>query len=90
LFFRYERQNIASADRRKCSGRCPDIIFVMIDRGKKYELIYTECSRLFCTEQKIKDNAVKIWRETKVACRNSTAQCRNVEIKTCRNAEMPK
>ena len=26
----------------------------------------------------------------KVACRNSTGQCRNVEIKTCRNAEMPK
>jgi hypothetical protein len=26
----------------------------------------------------------------KVACQNSTAQCRNVEIKTCRNGEMPK
>jgi len=26
--------------------------------------MYTECSRLFCTEQKIKDDAVKIWRET--------------------------
>ncbi|GET03998.1 hypothetical protein GLOIN_2v1489056 [Rhizophagus clarus] len=49
---------------RKRSGRRPDIIFVMMDRGKKYELMYTECSRLFCTEQKIKDNAVKIWRET--------------------------
>ena len=36
----------------------------MMDRGKKYELMYTECSRLFCTEQKIKDDAVKIWRET--------------------------
>ena len=35
----------------------------MIDRKKKYELMYTECSRLFCTEQKIKDDAVKIWRE---------------------------
>ncbi|RIA84924.1 hypothetical protein C1645_741956 [Glomus cerebriforme] len=60
----YERQSIASADRRKRSGRRPDIIFVMMDRGKKYELIYTECSRLFCTEQKIKDDAIKIWRET--------------------------
>ena len=28
--------------------------------------------------------------KAKVACRNSTGQCRNVEIKTCRNAEMPK
>ena len=36
----------------------------MMDRGKKYEFMYTECSRLFCTEQKIKDDAVKIWRET--------------------------
>ncbi|PKK47892.1 hypothetical protein RhiirC2_872266, partial [Rhizophagus irregularis] len=61
---KYERQSIASADRRKRSGRRPDIIFVMIDRGKKYELMYTECLRLFCTEQKIKDDAVKIWRET--------------------------
>ncbi|RGB43158.1 hypothetical protein C1646_750055 [Rhizophagus diaphanus] len=41
----YERQSIASADRRKRSGRRPDIIFVMMDRGKKYELMYTECSR---------------------------------------------
>ncbi|RIA97822.1 hypothetical protein C1645_732100 [Glomus cerebriforme] len=35
-----------------------------MDRGKKYELMYTECSRLFCIEQKIKDDAVKIWCET--------------------------
>ncbi|CAB5354728.1 unnamed protein product [Rhizophagus irregularis] len=64
LAHKYERQSITSADRRKRSGRRPDIIFVMMDRGKKYELMYTECSRLFCTEQKIKDDAVKIWRET--------------------------
>ncbi|PKK59235.1 hypothetical protein RhiirC2_871337 [Rhizophagus irregularis] len=44
----YERQSISSADRRKRSGRRPDIIFVMMDREKKYELMYTECSRLFC------------------------------------------
>ncbi|CAG8709292.1 2900_t:CDS:2, partial [Funneliformis caledonium] len=43
----YERQSIASADRRKRLGRHPDIIFVMMDRGKKYELMYTECSCLF-------------------------------------------
>ncbi|RIB19993.1 hypothetical protein C2G38_2180367 [Gigaspora rosea] len=54
---KYERQSIASADRRKYLERCPDIIFVMMDKGKKYELMYTECSCLFCTEQKIKDDA---------------------------------
>ena len=36
----------------------------MMNRGKKYELMYTEYSCLFCTEQKIKDDAVKIWCET--------------------------
>ena len=33
---------------------------------------------------------IDIFAMIKVACRNSTGQCRNVEIKTCRNAEMPK
>ncbi|CAG8714747.1 7454_t:CDS:1, partial [Funneliformis caledonium] len=56
----YERQSIASTNRRKRSERHPDIIFVMMDRGKKYEFMYTKCSYLFCTEQKIKNNAVKI------------------------------
>jgi len=35
-----------------------------MNRRKKYEFMYTECSRLFCTEQKIKDDTIKIWRET--------------------------
>ncbi|CAG8752442.1 8165_t:CDS:1 [Dentiscutata erythropus] len=36
----------------------------MKNKGKKYELMYSECSRLFCTSQKIDDDAVKLWRET--------------------------
>ncbi|CAH1765876.1 15529_t:CDS:2, partial [Entrophospora sp. SA101] len=54
-----ERQSIASADRKRGSndegktklGRRPDIMFVMKDRGKKYELMYTECSRIWKTAQ---------------------------------------
>ncbi|RGB29797.1 hypothetical protein C1646_766151 [Rhizophagus diaphanus] len=56
----------ASAD-RKGEGqteRWPDIIFVMKHNGKKYELIYVESSRLFCTPQKEKDNEIKLWCET--------------------------
>ncbi|CAG8443768.1 11258_t:CDS:2 [Ambispora leptoticha] len=37
-----------------------DLIFAINDGGKKYELMYTECSRLFCTKQKIDDGAVKL------------------------------
>lgn len=60
-----ERQSTASADRRGDgrTGRRPDVMF-MVKRGvKKYELLYTECSRLFCTAQKEKDDEVKLWRE---------------------------
>nr|CAG8446663.1 4442_t:CDS:2 [Entrophospora candida] len=62
----FECQSIASTDRRGegRSGRRPDIIFVMKNKGKKYELMYTECSRLFCTLRKIEDDSVKLWRET--------------------------
>ena len=66
LLYSFERQSIASADRRGDgrSGRRPDIIFVMKDKNKKYELMYSECSRLFCSPQKIEDDYVKPWRET--------------------------
>ncbi len=36
----------------------------MIDREKKYKLMYIEYLHLFCIKQKIKDDAVKIWSET--------------------------
>ena len=49
-------------------GKTPNIIFVMMDRGKKYELMYTEYSCLFCTEQKIKDDAVKYGTRLTMGC----------------------
>ncbi|RHZ43485.1 hypothetical protein Glove_1066g3 [Diversispora epigaea] len=60
-----EKQSSASADRRGegRSGRRPDIMFIMKHGVKKYELLYTECSRLSCTPQKKKDDEVKLWRE---------------------------
>ena len=29
-----------------------------------FELLYVECSRLHCTQQKKKDDEIKLWRET--------------------------
>ncbi|CAG8633942.1 7850_t:CDS:2, partial [Scutellospora calospora] len=59
-----ELQSSASADRRgEGRGRRPDIMFVVNCREKNYELMYSECSRLFCTLQKDKDDEIKLWRE---------------------------
>ncbi|RHZ84499.1 hypothetical protein Glove_80g10 [Diversispora epigaea] len=57
-----ERQSIASADRRGV-GRRPDIMFVIKHLDVFFELMYIECSRLFCTEQKKVDDDIKVWRE---------------------------
>ncbi|RHZ81501.1 hypothetical protein Glove_120g7 [Diversispora epigaea] len=57
-----ERQSIASADRRGV-GRRPDIMFVIKHLDVFFELMYIECSRLFCTEQKKIDDDIKLWRE---------------------------
>ncbi|RHZ86727.1 hypothetical protein Glove_46g15 [Diversispora epigaea] len=60
-----ERQSSASANRRGVGriGKRPDVMFVMKYRGKYYELLYIECSRLFCTAKKEIDDRVKLWRE---------------------------
>ncbi|RHZ54743.1 hypothetical protein Glove_423g95 [Diversispora epigaea] len=60
-----ERQSSASANRRGVgrSGKRPDVMFVMKHGGKYYELLYIECSRLFCTTKKEIDDGVKLWRE---------------------------
>ncbi|CAG8704289.1 12949_t:CDS:2, partial [Dentiscutata erythropus] len=62
----FKRQSIASSNRKgeERLGRRPDIIFVIKNKGKKYELMYSECLHLFCTSQKIDDNAVKLWCKT--------------------------
>ncbi|CAG8485916.1 3320_t:CDS:2 [Paraglomus occultum] len=61
-----ERQSIASADRKGKGqmGRRPDIMFVLKYLEVFFELLYVECSRLYCTQQKKVDNEVKLWRET--------------------------
>ncbi|RHZ78049.1 hypothetical protein Glove_168g83 [Diversispora epigaea] len=61
----FERQSIASADRRgdRRVGRRPDIMFISKEDDKYYELMYTECSRIICTKQKEKDDDIKLWRE---------------------------
>lgn len=60
-----ELQSSASADRKGegRSGRRPDIMFITMRDEKNYELLYTECSRLTCTAQKERHDAVKLWRE---------------------------
>ncbi|CAG8786289.1 32273_t:CDS:10, partial [Gigaspora margarita] len=45
------------------TGRRPDIMFVCMEDGKFYELMYVECSRITCTKQK-EDDDVKLWRES--------------------------
>ena len=60
-----ERHSIASADRKgKGQGRRPDIMFVLKYLEVFFELLYVECSRLYCTRRKKKDDEIKLWRET--------------------------
>jgi hypothetical protein len=45
LFFSFERQSIASSDRKSDGrGRRPDIMLVTNESDKLYELMYVECS----------------------------------------------
>ncbi|RHZ69711.1 hypothetical protein Glove_280g68 [Diversispora epigaea] len=61
----FERQSVASADRRGDGrvGRRPDIMFISKEDDKFYELMYAECSRVICTKQKEEDDDIKLWRE---------------------------
>ncbi len=38
-------------------------MFIEEHKGKLYELLFVECSRLICLEQKKDDDKVKLWRE---------------------------
>ncbi|CAG8746633.1 4920_t:CDS:1, partial [Acaulospora colombiana] len=59
-----EKQSIASANRKGGNkGRCPDIMFLGNYLETIFELMYIECSRLFCTPQKKTDDEIKLWRE---------------------------
>jgi hypothetical protein len=39
-------------------------MLVSKESDKLYELMYVECSRIFCNKQKKDDDKVKLWRET--------------------------
>ena len=63
-FSSFERQSMASAERKKDGkGRRPDIMFIAKKDDKFYEMMYSECSRIVCSEQKKQDDYVKLWRE---------------------------
>ena len=38
-------------------------MFEVEREGKRYELLYCECSRPFCTTQKKQNDSIKLWRE---------------------------
>lgn len=38
-------------------------MFILKNGDYTYELMYTECSRLVCTDRKKMDDAIKLWRE---------------------------
>ncbi|CAB4406784.1 unnamed protein product [Rhizophagus irregularis] len=59
-----ERQSIASADRiKEGSGKRPDFMYIVKLDGKTFELIFGECSRIYCDDNKKRDDEIKLWRE---------------------------
>ena len=45
-------------------GKRPDFMYLFKHETKLFELIFGECSRLVCTKNKIKEDKVKLMRET--------------------------
>ncbi|CAI2198238.1 1674_t:CDS:2, partial [Funneliformis geosporum] len=60
------KESITSADRKGEGqvGRQPDIIYVVKYLDVFFELIYIECSRIYCSQQKKIDDEIKLWRES--------------------------
>ncbi|CAG8657986.1 2710_t:CDS:2 [Gigaspora rosea] len=60
-----ERESIASADRKGDSqmGRRPDVMFTVKYLDVFFEIMYVECSRLVCIQQKKVDDDIKLLRE---------------------------
>ncbi|KAG9304107.1 hypothetical protein G9A89_006017 [Geosiphon pyriformis] len=58
-----ERQSVASKDRRGERGKRLDMMFIVKHEDKIYELMFAECSRIFCNGTKEEDDKVKLWRE---------------------------
>ncbi|CAH1762665.1 6263_t:CDS:2 [Entrophospora sp. SA101] len=68
--YRAERQSLASKARRNIGvdeermGKKPDVMMLVEYREKIIELLYTECSRIFCSKTKKADDRMKLWEET--------------------------
>ncbi|CAJ0825920.1 6243_t:CDS:2 [Entrophospora sp. SA101] len=60
-----ERQSVASADRmdERKQGKRPDVMFMTASKEKLYELMFVECSRIICNDDKKENDKVKLWRE---------------------------
>ncbi|CAG8616724.1 13937_t:CDS:2 [Ambispora leptoticha] len=56
-------RTVASKDRRGERGKRPDIMFIARHEERIYELIFAECSRIVCSDEKEDDDRVKLWRE---------------------------
>jgi len=79
-----ERQSIASKARRNLGiigermGKKPDIMGLLKQDEKVIELLYTESSRIVCSNSKKSDDEVKLWRETLDGASYISALCRPV------------
>ncbi|GBB87017.1 hypothetical protein RclHR1_13470013, partial [Rhizophagus clarus] len=77
-----ERQSLASKTRRnqgvieELMGKKPDVMGLIKQDDKIFELIYTESSRIICSETKKDDDDVKLWRETLDGASFISALCR--------------
>ncbi|CAG8642303.1 2523_t:CDS:2, partial [Paraglomus occultum] len=79
-----ERQSLASKARRNAGavgermGKKPDIMGLLKWGDKFLELLYVESSRILCSNSKIMDDDVKLWRETLDGVSFVDALCRPV------------
>jgi hypothetical protein len=79
-----ERQSVASKARRNLGiigermGKKPDIMGLLKQDEKIIELLYTESSRIVCSNLKKSDDEVKLWRETLDGASYINALCRPV------------
>jgi hypothetical protein len=57
-------------------GKKPDVMGLIKQNDKIFELIYTESSRIICSETKKEEDDVKLWRETLDGASFISALCR--------------
>uniref|UniRef100_U9TZ88 Uncharacterized protein n=1 Tax=Rhizophagus irregularis (strain DAOM 181602 / DAOM 197198 / MUCL 43194) TaxID=747089 RepID=U9TZ88_RHIID len=61
---------------RRADGKKPDIMGLLEQDEKIIELLYTESSRIVCSNSKKSDDEVKLWRETLDEASYISALCR--------------